>query len=343
MEKNRSGMYEETLEHFSSGGYASWLCYLWMNPEKGKDAYSDAGIGSVNETPVPVVDARSYFRTALRCIVEDCGYDDNFSEDCSPVRTTAFEDGRLKLSVLLGVAASLEKDILYIGSGVHTIEKQITDHFVDVKYVDIIEKTEFDTLLTVPMDRPVILNDAFYPGFEFDQRRIQVAEIYYAKQISVKDDDFMFILPGHSEIRYTNDKRFKNFFESIFSRLITDDNCFSAIKGWYVYNIEGIDRYFGVNLEKLSGRVTAEKFATTENVCLAPEFLIFSNENKCKVDDVIFNKHEVIRLVKESGFSDQFFEFSEKVIKLDSQINILNAKIHFLVKQKKRKENCIIP
>jgi len=335
MEKERPGMYDETLDHFATGGYASWLCYFWIDPEKGKNAYSDAGVGIVNDIPVPVPDARSYFRTALRCIIENSGYDENFSEDTSPLFLNNFEDGRLKLSILLGVAASLQKDVLYIGSGSHTIEKQITDHFVDVKYVDIIDNTDFDTLISVPIDRPVVVNDAFYEGFELDQKRIGTAEIYYAKQHPVKESDYMFLLPGHREVRYTNDHRFKFFFDSVLSRILTSDNSYSVLKGWYTYNIPGIDRYFGINLAKLSGRVTAERFATTENEALVPEILLFSNEDKCKVGDQIVNKHEVIRLVKENGFSEQFFDTAEKIIKLDSRVNTLAAKIFFFSKQNK--------
>jgi len=187
------------------GLYPVWLCYLWCNPEENGRAIVPELSDSVNDTIVPIEAARCYFRTAVSQLLAHRSFEsvEVFSDNSSDVCNTFLDNGVIKLSALMGIAVSHKLPVLYIGSGEYKEEQQRAAGVVPLRRVDIgIPGVPCESLLSVKLTEPVIINDAYYEGMEADQRRIAVAKIYYAKQYKVKEDDYLFLLPGLDEPRY---------------------------------------------------------------------------------------------------------------------------------------------
>jgi len=215
MKRERPQQWQYYVDELPYGGPSMWLNYLWLDG----DTYRETG-GMVN-CVVPVADRRCYFRTYLAAVVQNIPFEliDNFSDDTSPVYESTQHDGRMKLNALLGVIQPGDK-VIYLGSGAQTVETAHVSTYAELKLVDPY-LADRGILSTFPLDTEVVINDAYYEGFEVDQLRLVNVPRYFAKQEVVAEDDFLFILPGSSEARYTNDERFLSVFTLFLAKLIS--------------------------------------------------------------------------------------------------------------------------
>lgn len=215
MKFNRPTQWEYYLNELPYGGPSMWLNYLWLDGDKYRED------GGMQHCVVPISDRRCYFRTYLAAVVQNIPFEtiDNFSDDTSPVYSPNGHDGRAKLNALLGVIQEGET-VIYIGSGSETVESH---HMAKINAIKMIDPylAEPGLLSTYPIDADVVINDAYYEGFEEDQRRLSSANTYFAKQMYVDEKDYLFILPGSGESRYTNDTRFEHVFTLYLAKLIS--------------------------------------------------------------------------------------------------------------------------
>jgi len=215
MKRNRPCQWEYYMNEQPYGGPSMWLNYLWLDGDKYREE------GGIQHCVVPISDRRCYFRTYLAAVVQNVPFEmiDCYSDDTSPVYNANDHDGRVKLNSLLGVIQEGES-VIYIGSGSETVESHHMAKIAEIKMIDpFLAKPGI--LSTFPLDADVVINDAYYEGFEEDQRRLGLVSRYFAKQVFVEEDDFLFILPGSSESRYTNDARFEHVFTLYLAKLIS--------------------------------------------------------------------------------------------------------------------------
>jgi len=217
MENSRPQRYKEYLDHLEVGDYAMWLLYLWSDGDNHID------VGAMGACGVPIHDRRVYFRTALTALVDDVSFDHvDFSDDSSPVYTPSPEDGQLKLSALLGLVDSFP-DVLYIGSGGDDVIKRRFAASHTLTCVDICEAIP-GTLASYPVSGRIVVSDAYYEGFAYDQLRLASSDGYVSKQQPVTRGDSFLVLPGHSESRWTNLPQFKGFVVDLLARAARGTN-----------------------------------------------------------------------------------------------------------------------
>jgi len=331
-----NSLYNEYLDAELYGLWPSWLCYLWSDPEKGLYATSAELSQGVQSVVVTSADARIYCRTAIQCLLQHKSFDsveiEDFSIDSSPLQSSQWEDGELKLSTLIGVAASLKEPILYIGSGDFRPEQVEAAKEVEIKRVDVVYSEEkFDTLISVDLNYPVVINDAYYEGMEVDQRRLKNVKVYYAKKFLVEPTDFLFYLPGLDEPRYTNDKRFKDFIPYFLSHyMVGCATIQSIVLDWYVKKIPGIQRYLCLKSEKKKEMKNRLFLDVTGRVAVNvkyKEYALAAVEEVVNVDGRSYTYSAVRLFVAENGFSRGFLVDANEILRLTSINSKLKASI----------------
>jgi len=312
-EEHNKSLYDSYCDDSRWGGYSSFICYLWCDPEKGDLAYSDVSGTFADTMGVNVSDARCYYRTALRCIIEErktfCVNEDEYSNDTSPVMHATKHNGRLKLCALMGIAVSHSEDILYVGSGEITVEKELANKHVDVKCVDVVGDVEHSTLRIVEIDRPVVINDAYYEGFEEDQKRLSCASVYYAKRCKVATKDYLFVLPGMSESRYTNNAIFKTFMCDMLKLAVTAHTRDDAVITWLRRKFGYIELFLRSCGDGMGSRVITDVCGVGQGTKVKfKEVALFERFSIVEVDGVSYTKPFLVTYFRNHPLSKEFVQ-----------------------------------